>query len=84
MHLPTKKEQNMNLLKRHMIGYNNGTPNKIYCSEDKKINECNVNTHYPISTKHCTFYGLPDMVKNLFLQIRGIDKLYSTYFIYQN
>ncbi|XP_076626865.1 mutagen-sensitive 301 isoform X2 [Colletes latitarsis] len=77
MHFAINKQQNVNLLKRNMIDHSNDIPYKVHCSEDMETNECYVNNDYPVSTKHCAFYGLPDTVKKLFLQIRGIDKLYK-------
>ncbi|XP_053995250.1 helicase POLQ-like isoform X1 [Hylaeus anthracinus] len=77
MHLSRNKQQNVNSLKRSVVDYNNDIPNKIYHSEDKKASELYTRTYSIASTKHCTFYGLPDRVKNIFLRIRGIEKLYE-------
>nr|XP_033323722.1 helicase POLQ-like [Megalopta genalis] len=55
------KWKDKNLLKRQTIGDNNNIPNKIRCK----------------LKKDSTFYGLPDPVKDLFLKMRGIDKVYD-------
>ncbi|XP_078051698.1 mutagen-sensitive 301 [Augochlora pura] len=55
------KWKDKNLLKRQSTGDNNIIPKKISCTRKDDS----------------TFYGLPGVVKELFLKLRGIDKVYD-------
>ncbi|XP_034193308.2 mutagen-sensitive 301 [Osmia lignaria lignaria] len=77
IHTSNKEHQNVKLLKRNLIQYNNVIPSKVHCSNDKKINRWSIDTNHSTSIKDDTFYGLSNTVKKLFSQIRGINTLYQ-------
>ena len=76
MYMSGSNQQNANSLKRNILDRTNNIPNKMCRSIDNGVNKQRINLHNR-STKNCTFYGLPDAVKQLFLQVRGIDTLYE-------
>ncbi|XP_031836797.1 mutagen-sensitive 301 [Nomia melanderi] len=71
------EQKDTNVLKRNVFDYKSGIPNKIHCSEKKEIKKQYSDTLNTSSKENCTFYGLPNSVKDLFLRIRGINKLYE-------
>lgn len=79
MYMSGSNPKNANSLKRKTADCTNNIPNKTCRSNDNGVNKQCINMHNH-SIKNCTFYGLPDTVKQLFLQVRGIDTLYGKYF----
>ncbi|CAL7945074.1 unnamed protein product [Xylocopa violacea] len=76
IHLPKNNQKNVKFLKRNVVDNSNDIQNKIYCLHEE-VDKRNVDVHRTSSIDNNTFYGLPNTVRKLFLEIRGINVLYK-------
>lgn len=82
MHMSKNEQQNIKLIKRNSDSCSSIIPRKVCCLDNQNI-EQGTSIHCKNLVNNDTFYGLPNKVKELFLQIRGINSLYRKYFNYK-
>ncbi|KOX69175.1 Helicase POLQ-like [Melipona quadrifasciata] len=76
MHMPKNEQQNIKLIKRNSDNCSSTVQHKICCLDNQIIKQ-GTSIHSKNSVNNDTFYGLPNKVKELFLQIRSINSLYQ-------
>ncbi|XP_043520738.1 helicase POLQ-like [Frieseomelitta varia] len=79
MHMLTNEQQNIKsdkLIKRNSDSCSSTIQHKVCCLDNQIIKQ-GTSIHCKNLINNDTFYGLPNKVKELFLQIRGINSLYQ-------
>ncbi|XP_076767042.1 mutagen-sensitive 301 [Xylocopa sonorina] len=76
IYLSKDNQKDVNILKRNLGDNSNDVPNKIFCL-DKEIEKQNIDIRRASLVHNDRFYGLPNTVRELFLEIRGINVLYK-------